>query len=513
MATIKLGTPLPDPDAERKGHPHDNFFGCDCISNGNLTANDKVVLLTNDPCMDIEKSMMTHQLRSKNSIFDHRGSTTSSITRDYELAHPPKKSSADSSISSATNTFTDSYEYADDEDGEWDCENGIYCCGCRGRKIILIFAIILTLIFAILGLGIAIAITNKNETKSTANLANGNSDSEENFQEENVVTDVPNQELHAGDMDSNGEGTIFPRPEEDISEEVTSNEDENDESSSSPPIESDFEITATPSADNEVIQGSIPPPDEEQLDEDNPESEFDTASPTDFTNEVTSTPTSTENTNNQDVTLPPDIIYSDEDLDFGYDYTANTDYLVGVYYYPWHGNNFHNGEGYLRKELIPPHQPALGEYDDSRPDVIAQHMRWFQKANIGLLVTSWWGPNRLEDTNTRDVIMNHEDIGNLKIVLHYETSGRITDNDMSVARSDIQYMCETYFDHPNYYKVNDRPVLVIYITRSLHADGILEEALLTMRSEAAKCGHNLYLIGDQVFASAPNPDEPFVPFW
>jgi glycoprotein endo-alpha-1,2-mannosidase len=196
-----------------------------------------------------------------------------------------------------------------------------------------------------------------------------------------------------------------------------------------------------------------------------------------------------------------------------YDYTANTDYLIGVYYYPWHGDNFHNRDGYLRKELTPQQQPALGEYDDSRPEVIKQHLAWSRMANIGLWVTSWWGPDRLEDTNTRDVILTHEDLGNLKIALHYETTGRINGSDMSTPRSDIQHMCEHYFDHPNYYKIDGRPVLVIYVTRSLHSDGILEEALLTMRSEGSKCGHNLYLIGDQVFATAPSEDEPFVPFW
>lgn len=72
---------------------------------------------------------------------------------------------------------------------------------------------------------------------------------------------------------------------------------------------------------------------------------------------------------------------------FGYDYTADTDYLVGAYYYPWHGKNFHNGGGYLRKELTPPQSPTLGEYDDSDPDIITKHLEWFRKSNIGLLVT------------------------------------------------------------------------------------------------------------------------------
>ena len=199
----------------------------------------------------------------------------------------------------------------------------------------------------------------------------------------------------------------------------------------------------------------------------------------------------------------------------GYDYTVNTDFLVGVYYYPWHGERFHNRDGYMRKELKPPHVPALGEYNDSDPGVIAHHMKWFRQSNIGLLVTSWWGPNRLEDSNTKDVILEHQDIGNLKIALHYETTSRLGTGREKLpnAKTDIQYMCENYFDHPNYYKIEGRPVLFVYISRKLQTVGTLEEALLTMRSTASKCGHNLYLIGDVVFESAPDPNESYVPFW
>jgi hypothetical protein len=201
------------------------------------------------------------------------------------------------------------------------------------------------------------------------------------------------------------------------------------------------------------------------------------------------------------------------------DYTADTNLLVGVYYYPWHGDNFHNGDGYMRKELTPAHQPSLGEYNDSDPAVVAEHMKMFRKANIGLLVTSWWGPNRIEDSNTKDVIMEHEDVGNLKIALHYETTGRLvdkvgTDDKLENAKTDVEYMCEHYFNHPNYYKIDGRPVIFMYVSRVLHSAGTLEQALLTMRSTASRCGHNLYLIGDSVFEKAPDSTaETFVPFW
>ncbi|KAG7351243.1 glycosyl hydrolase family 99 protein [Nitzschia inconspicua] len=200
-----------------------------------------------------------------------------------------------------------------------------------------------------------------------------------------------------------------------------------------------------------------------------------------------------------------------------YNYRANSEYLVGVYYYPWHGENFHNDGGYMRKEIVPRHYPSLGEYDDRDPQVIAEHMKMFRRANIGLLVTSWWGPDRLEDTTTKDVIMNHQDVGNLNVALFYETTNRLRNGikDILNAKTDIEYISQHYFDHPNYYKINGRPVLFIYLARTLENRGTLEEALLTMRSEAAKKGHNIFLVGDYVFGDSPRTteEEPYIPFW
>ena len=62
------------------------------------------------------------------------------------------------------------------------------------------------------------------------------------------------------------------------------------------------------------------------------------------------------------------------------DYKSNI--TVGVYYYPWHGDNFHNGGGYIRNQLVPQQMPALGEYDDSEPETIFQHIAWSRQANV-----------------------------------------------------------------------------------------------------------------------------------
>lgn len=122
----------------------------------------------------------------------------------------------------------------------------------------------------------------------------------------------------------------------------------------------------------------------------------------------------------------------------------------------------------------------------------------------------------MEDSTTLNVILNHENLGDMKIALHYETTGRISESSnysTTNVVSDIAYMCENYFDHPNYYKINGRPVIVLYVTRSLgRIEGKLEEVTLLMRSAAGKCGHSVYLIGDQIFGPPPDASAIYAPF-
>ena len=180
-----------------------------------------------------------------------------------------------------------------------------------------------------------------------------------------------------------------------------------------------------------------------------------------------------------------------------------TDILVGAYYYPWHGNNFHNGDGYVRSQLEPPQYPTLGEYDDSKHETISQHLKWSRQANTGLWVTSWWGPNRLEDNTTKNVIMEHEELGDLKISLHYETTSRVRNGNMEKVESDIHYMCDNYFDHDSYYKIDGRPVIFVYISRVLDLEGFLEQTILMMRSTANRCGKSIFIVGDRFSAILP----------
>ena len=188
---------------------------------------------------------------------------------------------------------------------------------------------------------------------------------------------------------------------------------------------------------------------------------------------------------------------------------------VGAYYYPWYGSDFHHGQGYVRRCLRPPQGPALGQYNDQDPRVIGQHMQWSRHANVSLWVTSWWGPRSREDNTIRRHILEHPSLttnGDMKIALLYETTGRILPSEnYSLHRvdSDLEYISRTYFSHPNYYRIDSRPVLFVYLTRIFSASR-LEEIVTTMR-DAARRGNcdagRLYVVGDQVWADAPSEDD------
>lgn len=200
---------------------------------------------------------------------------------------------------------------------------------------------------------------------------------------------------------------------------------------------------------------------------------------------------------------------------------------VGVYYYPWWNDDFHGGR-YMRNQLSEPNKqiPKLGEhYNDTESKVIDKHVRWSNKYNINLWVTSWWGEGRKEDITLKSHILTNPHFNGtstkkknpLQFAIFYETTGRIRQRDnyaLDNVVDDIQYLCKEYFHRPNYYTINGRPVLFVYLTRKLETLNLLSTVIEKMRfgvvnSTEGGCNtiNDIYILGDQVFQRPPKPNE------
>ena len=182
---------------------------------------------------------------------------------------------------------------------------------------------------------------------------------------------------------------------------------------------------------------------------------------------------------------------------------------VGVYYYPWYGaretaNIRHLWRHAMRLHLTPPQQPKVGLYDSRDADVIASHIEQSLRGGISFWAVSWWGPNDYKDRTFKNHILKHPDSSKLKYAILYESTGRFgrfNNPHYHHWLSDLEYLKETYFDDPRYLKINDRPVIFVYLSREYFRNKG-QDALKQMREQFPE----IYLVGDDVYYVNDSPD-------
>ena len=195
--------------------------------------------------------------------------------------------------------------------------------------------------------------------------------------------------------------------------------------------------------------------------------------------------------------------------------------MVGVYYYPWHTDDFHNNEGFLRKKLVPRQEPELGLYNDREPAVIRQHLQWCMDSNIFLWVMSWWGIDSREDITTQIMLdymesqpsTNKFPISEFRTAILYETAVPVSGKGLGHIKPDFKHIAKNFFDRPSTFRIDGKPVVVVYLTRVLENLGLLSDAVRLMREGAAEEGYpDIYIVGDHAFHSPTNLPTPYEPF-
>jgi glycoprotein endo-alpha-1,2-mannosidase len=177
-----------------------------------------------------------------------------------------------------------------------------------------------------------------------------------------------------------------------------------------------------------------------------------------------------------------------------------SDPKVLAFYYTWYGNTTsYDGENPATDDMWlhwdenshnPPltlsanHTPALGAFDSANNDTIEQHLNWAQDAGIDALIATWWGKNGYDDYNFRKLLQYAEDNdSNLNFTIYFETVQNRYRNNWTLVAEYLEYVIENYGDHPNFLKMNNRPVIFIYsgfhldqsnwtrIVEKIHTDG------------------------------------------
>lgn len=188
---------------------------------------------------------------------------------------------------------------------------------------------------------------------------------------------------------------------------------------------------------------------------------------------------------------------------------------IGAYYYPWYdADGRHWSDGYHGKGSG--QMPALGEYSSRSKKTIERHITWSEKLGIDHWICSWWGPHSWEDKTLRDYILpelNQAEKATPKFCILYETAGLLGldpehgidfDNRSNTRKfaEDFAYLARNYFDHPGYQRIDGKPVVYLYLTRTFTGD--YAAAITRARAVAKAQRFELYLVGDEVYWGEPD---------
>jgi len=150
--------------------------------------------------------------------------------------------------------------------------------------------------------------------------------------------------------------------------------------------------------------------------------------------------------------------------------------------------------------------PLLGFYDSLDPKVLKEHSRLANEYGIDVFKVEY--VPALDGSIINGILKT--DLGNTRVCLMYDTLIRFSRlgkgrppydfSDPEIYNTfidDMNHIADVYFSNPNYFNINGRPVLWIYITREMR--GNWKSAINTVRQNMNSKGFNVYLVGDHVF--------------
>lgn len=166
------------------------------------------------------------------------------------------------------------------------------------------------------------------------------------------------------------------------------------------------------------------------------------------------------------------------------------DKLVGAHYYPWYWGE--DGYAQFKEQPWPdhsPYTPELGAYDSRDPEVVNQHIKWALENGVNWFVLNSGGPrgpirNAIDESFLAAELSDHINFSfetGLDLGPVTDENGQyIVDHPDNLARYRWIFDSFTeYFEHPNYVRIDGRPILLDFGTPSLTGD--IVEALDELR--------------------------------
>jgi len=165
-----------------------------------------------------------------------------------------------------------------------------------------------------------------------------------------------------------------------------------------------------------------------------------------------------------------------------------------------------------------PLYPLLGDYWSEDPEVVEQQIEWAVEYGVDAFSIEWDSPNedslgipmeRIMD----EVLLVAPNIHKIRWCIFYDFNLRLhffEDQGVDISQTpnfnqqivretfvnDFVHFATKYFHHPQYLRIDERPVVYIWATHGFRGDPT--SAVLEARQRVAELGYDVYIVGDEV---------------
>ena len=216
---------------------------------------------------------------------------------------------------------------------------------------------------------------------------------------------------------------------------------------------------------------------------------------------------------------------------------ANPNVVIGqlnLWYYgpgPNGGFDAWDGSGKPMVKL----KPLLGKYRSSDPRVVRTQIAWAADYGVDVFSIEWISPRgepgSIED-NLDDAFLRAPNLCRMRWLIFHDFILRLDWRDIDFSNGvdfddpevrelfvgDLVHFATKYFGHPQYFRIDGRPVVYIYATWNFKGD--VAGAVAEARARVQALGYDVYLVGDEVaedrfgleHASIWDANTAFIPF-
>lgn len=153
---------------------------------------------------------------------------------------------------------------------------------------------------------------------------------------------------------------------------------------------------------------------------------------------------------------------------------AQSDLEIAAFYYP---GTDQMAEWDMVETTLPKIKPLLGWYDEGKPEVIDWQIKWAVEHGIGTLFVDWYwdrGDRRLGHWVEGFSQAKYRSYLKWAVMwANHNAPGAHSSDDLIAV---TKFWIDHYFKTPEYYRIEDKPVVLIWMSESLDKDLIREAA-------------------------------------